>query len=443
MPELSPEEAAHARSILDPEPTLKPTPPERITRILVGVPVRKPPEVLQQLIATLAWQRLRVPVDLTFLFTPNFGAEPFRDAALALLQAAPLPHVLVWPNEVAPEGDYGERAETRQWSPAAFGRMAALKNRILQYALDQHFDFVWLLDADVLCDPGTLQSLLDSANHERWRLNENVALPIVSGVYWTRWQRPNADSAQAVHAGPQVWLTHPYGLQGRGWTEGQFRRALVKRGRLTVGGLGACTLIPVGVLRHGVSFAHHEGLAPGPMSEGEDRHFCAWATEKHVQLVADAWPDIYHAYHPQEYAALDARVAALRYESASPAFGWLVSGKIEMLEPMPDGVGRMFMGMVQWVRGRLGALPVLPQIEETLAGLAPGQTKLLKLHFPLDYPEVHLRLKSVVTRVTLCDAKPWHLPPVIDEEYFVGEHSGALLDTTQHRTEQLDALATP
>lgn len=356
-----------------------------------------------------------------------------------------MPNATIWPNVEAPVGDYGEAAETRQWSKSAFGRMAELKNRLLQYALDQMFDFVWLLDADVMCDPGTLQSLLDTAGHDDWLLNESRRLPIVAGVYWTRWQRRQPDSTDVVHAGPQVWLTHPYGLHGKGWTEGEFRAALVGRRRVVVGGLGACTLIPRQALLHGVSFARYDVLPDvGGMSEGEDRHFCAWAAAKHVPLVADAWPDIWHAYHPHEYSELASRVAALDYTPAAPHVGDLVSAKIEMLEPIPDGAGRLMGGITRWVRGTLGALPVLPQIRETLGTLSPGQSRLVKLHFPAEWPHPPLRLQSRIARITLFDVKPFRLPPVIDEEHFVGGRSHALIDTTQHTAQQLqDLAATP
>lgn len=436
---LSPDEAAHAASILDPYPELRPIPPERITRILVAVPVRKPPEVLAQLLQTLAWQRLRIKAEITYLFAPNFGAEPHRDAALGVLRS--VSGAIVWPNLEAPEGDYGERSETRMWTSSAFGRMATLKNRMLQYAMDHAFDFVWLLDADVMCDPGTLQSMLDTSNHDQWLLDEMLRMPIVSAVYWTRWQRQQPDSVESVHAGPQVWLRHPYHLDGRGWTEGEFRRALVTRQRVEVGGLGACTLIPVSALRHGVSFARFDGLPPGPMSEGEDRHFCAWATAKHVPLIADAWPDIWHAFHPQEYTQLPQRVAALDYAVRGAQWGDMVSARIEMLEPINDEYGRRFVGLHRWIRGSLGALPVLPQIEETLAMLHVGQSKVTRLHFPSGWPLANLATRSVVARVTLFDVKPWRLHPVIDVEHFVGQRSRALIDATQHTLTQLDELA--
>ena len=449
--QLTPSETEHARSIADPEPVLRPIPPKRITRILLASPVRKPPVVLEQLLRTIAWQVLPENVQLDVLFAPNYGDEPHKEEALALLTGSGLQighEVSVWSNAPVIAGDYGEATETRSWSKTAFTRLAALKNRILQHAMDEGYDFVWLLDADVMCDPWTLQSLLDTADHARWLAFEGVYRPpIVAGVYWTRWQRRNPASTDNVHAGPQVWLTHPYRLSGRGWTEADFRKALVERERVRVWGLGACTLIPVERLRHGVSFAPFEGLPPGPMSEGEDRHFCAWANAKHCEMIADGWPDIVHAYHPALYGELAEKVSKLNYKNPEypielpVRFGDLTSFQLEMLEPVIDGTGRVIRLGPKWVRGRYGALPVLPQVEEALGGLKRGQSKTVKLHFPQHWPEARLRLQSLVARVTLYDYKPFGLPPVIDEEFFVGGHSGRMIDHSTHTSEQLEEIA--
>jgi hypothetical protein len=337
--------------------------------------------------------------------------------------------------------DYADGPETRQWTKPAFERLATLKNSILQYGLDHGYDFVWLVDADVMVDPGTLQSLLDSYGLDDWRMVTTYVGPIVAGVYWTLWQNPQYPTTQKVHAGPQVWLTHPYGLSGRGWTESGFRHALISRQRLPVGGLGACTLIPRSAIEKGVSFAPFDGLPPGPMSEGEDRHFCAWATSKHVPLIADAWVDIYHAYHPHEYPQLPERVAALHYYPMDPKVGTLVSAKVELLEPVIDPSGRAMLPRPQWVRGTFGALPVLPQIEEAIGSLTCGASRLINLQYPSWWKDPQLRLTGRTAKVTLYDVKPQRLPPVIDTEILFGRQSKRIIDTTTLTRDQVMALA--
>src|SRR5574341_1401347 len=185
MPTLTTQEAAHAASIGDENATLALTPDARRPRVLVGSVIRKPPQVVAAFLATLRWQR--ATADLTTLFIPNFASgEPGRDEVLAMLRAA---GGLIADNVDAPTGDYAEHdGVTRRWTPAAWHRLGGLKNAILDHAVRDRFDFVWLVDADVLCDPYTLQSLLDSADSQL-AINHGVPAPIVAAVYWTRWQR--------------------------------------------------------------------------------------------------------------------------------------------------------------------------------------------------------------------------------------------------------------
>ena len=213
---LTDQELAHAESIIDPEPTLAPIPSEKVTRILVGIPLRKPPVVVNALCQTLSWQRFRDKVHLDFLFVDNFAdSDPWAQESRDLIAEMDA-DVIMTDN---PANDYSDGEVTRQWTKPAFERMATMKNQIIQEAIDKAYDYLFLLDADVLMDPYTIQSLLDTANHEQYLANPQCSMPIVSGVYWTDWQWKGPESREVVHAGPQVWLRHPYFLHGRGRTE--------------------------------------------------------------------------------------------------------------------------------------------------------------------------------------------------------------------------------
>lgn len=419
-------EKNHAMSIVDPQPVLAPIPPLFSPKILIGAVVRKPPQVLRAWLQTLAWQRFRSPAPtLDLAFITNFApTDAFADDAKAVLAQSGAEIVDV----PAPAGDYGDTPQTRAWTGPAFTRMAQLKNELIQRALDTNADYLFLCDADVLCDPYTLQSLLDQD------------APIVSAVYWTNWQRPVPGMTTFQHAGPQVWLRHPYYLDDERYSEGEFRERLVKRQRTRVRGLGACTLISAEALRAGVSFARVDALPPGPMSEGEDRHFCARAQRLHIPMFADPWPDVYHAYHPSEYGDIPAMLARL-YEShpQRPALGMLVSAKIEPLEPVTDALGRQMMLSPKYVRGRLGALAVLPQIEEAIGQLVVGDSAMVRVMYPQHFELAWLRGQTRIMRVTLLDAKPFRIAPTIDNEVFVGT-LGTLLDATQLTKPQIGEL---
>ena len=432
MDSLTPDEYAHAASITDENPTLEPLPAEKTVRILVGSIIRKPPAVVSVLLRCLLWQQTRTRCEIDYAFVLNFAKEDaYADDVRALLAQ----EGIAFTEAEAPSGDYGEGDRTRQWTPQAWHRVGTLKNGIIQQALSGNYDFLWLIDADVLCDPFTLQSLLDSADVEQFLLNGvHYRGPIVSGVYWTFWSKRNAEDAEIQHAGPQVWLRHPYHLDGRGYTVQSFRAALVGRQRLRVWGLGACTLIPRHALTKGCHFGSVGTLPPGGMSDGEDRHFCARADTLHIELVADAWPDIYHAYWHDEYDALPEALERLeRVQSGPPALGDLVSLRLENLEvgTTPE---------VQFQRGRLGQLPLPPEIEEKLYTLSAGESALVKVFFPVHYPRKELANKSCILRVTLYDTKPFGLAPTIDEELLLGSLSKATIDPTGLSEGQLGEL---
>lgn len=428
---LTPFERAHAESIIQ-SAIVEPIPPLKRFRVLVGSVVRKPPAVVSALLRTLAWQRLRAPIDVSYHFITDFApTDGFAADSVGLLtdfiknakgDGNRLEH-----NRNEQESDYGDGLETRHWQASALHRVGALKNRLLQRVLSEGFDAVWLVDADVLCDPTTLQSLWD---------NDDA---IVAGVYWTHWQRPNSHSVGVVHAGPQVWLRHPYCLDGRGWTEADFRRALVRRGRVRVWGLGACTLIRAHAIAKGCNFSRIGDLPPGPMSDGEDRHFCWRADALHLPMYADAWPDIWHCYHPEDQNQIDRRLAQLQRVrpesevelggSTRASVGNLVSAKLTNLE-QPDVPP-------EYVRGRLGNLEVLPELQEAVASMDVGSTRLVRVHFPVHYQLAAYRGQTRLFQVQLLDVKPYRLPPVVDEEHLVGARSGSTLDATTLNEAQL------
>lgn len=425
---LTPQEREHAESIMDENPVVEPLPNVKTHKILTVSVVRKPPAVVEALCKTLQWQRFRSPVQHDILLIPNFSPkDSFHQASVDIIMGAE--GIAHWDNQPNPGDDYGEGARTRQWTDTAWHRVGAIKDKALNFARQQGYDYVWLCDADVLCDPTTLQGLLDAD------------APIVSGVYWTFWTKRQDGDAVIQHCGPQVWLRHPYFLDGRGWTEAEFRRALIDRQRVQVWGLGACTLIRKDALAKGVSFAKVGELPPGPMSDGEDRHFCHRATVLHLPMYADAWPDIWHAYHPDEYNEIKKRLLFLNSRPIEqPGFGDLVSVQLTPLEPVWTSRGWIHVEP-QYVRGRMGSLPVLPEIEEEIAGMTVGDKSLVSVHFPVSHEMDSLRGQKRIVQVELLGAKTFAYAPTIEEELFVGKRSGRFVDATQHPPEQVQEMA--
>ena len=430
---LSPQEAAHAKSIGDTTVLLAPIPAAVIPKLLIASVIRKPPLVIAAWLKTLAWQRFRKPVQVSYSFITDFPpGDPNEQPVRALLDQFAAAHPRVTLRHVAGGRDFAESAETHTWTATAWHRVGALKNQLFQQMLTEGHDYIWHIDADVLTDPCTLQSLLDTE------------VPIVSAVYWTHWQRAQPGSTQIIHAGPQVWLRHPYFLDGHGYSEAEFRGALLGRRLLRVWGLGACTLFHKAAIEKGVSFAPlPEGLPAGPMSDGEDRHLCERARRLHLPLYADPWPDVYHAYHAAEYGEIQKWLG--RFENPrpqTPTAQDLVSFRIDMLEPVPHPTQPGVMQHVgpQHVRGRLAQLPVLPEIAEALGSMAVGERRIVPLHYPGHYPYASLRFQRRLVALTLLDAKAFAFPPEIDRELLQGTQSMKTVDATTLTVEQLNSL---
>jgi hypothetical protein len=411
-------EQAHAESIADPSPSLRILPYAKPIKILVGGPVRKNAAVLSAHLASLESQELPARVELDYLFVDDYPAPDPAQQVLADFVAKHGGQVVKSGQAVT--GDFTDQHPvTHQWTASAMTRVGNIKNGILAECVKGQYDYLWLIDSDLVLDRTTLASLLSCQR------------AVVSAVYWTRW-----NSDPLIHAGPQVWLKPVYQLGLPHYPESEFRRNLgVERRLERVGGLGACTLIRRDVIEKGVNFSKPEGFPSGGLWDGEDRHFCEWARRLHVDLSADAWPDIFHVYHPQDVERVSDMAA--RFGAEHPLFanhGHLVSLRLTNIE---DGVGPYA------VRCRLGDGTLLPEIEQHVQAMQRGEDKLVRVHFPAttkQFPGMDLRGQTRLIRIELIDCKPYALPPVLEDEYYVVAGIGTVQDKTALTQEQHDLI---
>ncbi|CCO09051.1 glycosyltransferase [Desulforamulus hydrothermalis] len=159
-------------------------------------------------------------------------------------------------------------------------------------ALEQEYDYVFLVDADLILHPKTLVHLI------------SLQKDIVAEVFWTRWQ-PN------LPLQPQVWLGDAYRLYQKNRQElldetevnrrqMQFFQMLAAPGTYKVGGVGACTLISRHAIAKGVSFSEIYNVG----FWGEDRHFSIRAAALGFELFADTHYEPYHIYRESDLAGV-------------------------------------------------------------------------------------------------------------------------------------------
>lgn len=398
-------------------PDLIPVPHVRERLIVVGTSVRKPLPVLQGFLTSLATQELPPKTKLHYVFVPDWPEQ----------NSEPEQYLREWVKERGGEclrgapkavGDFadGPGLVTHQWSGNAMRRVGHNKNLILKRALALNADGVFLVDADLILDRTVLASLLAADK------------PIACAVYWTHWQRPTTETARSF-AGPQVWLNHPYGLDGRGYDAAGFRTKLLSRNLTQVWGQGACTLLNRGVLESGVDFTPVPEVSQDGLMAGEDRAFCIRAERAHIPMWADPWADVFHVYHsPEDVVQIPEALGRLGMTHPTKAgLGDLVSLKLEALEPVPTSRGWTNIAP-ESVRGRLGQIALMPEIEEVVYELQRGESRILKVHCPVHHPFPFYRNRIRLFRVTLVDCKPFGFPPVVETELFVGKLGGGVVD---------------
>lgn len=396
-------------------------PTDRDTRIVVGTSVRKSLPVLQAFLDSLAWQELPPKVTLIPAFVPDWPdsndlaarylGDWVRERNGHLLRGVP-----------GQQGDFADtNVPSHQWTLSAMRRVGANKNRIIAKAAELRADYLWLVDADLMLDRTTLWSLL------------HAGLPIVCGVYWTRWHKAQGE-AVPLPASPQAWLRHPYELSGRGLEEAEFRTKLAAKELTQVWGQGANTLIRHEIWEAGIGFDPVPGVSQEGLMAGEDRQFCIQAERKHKPMWADPWPDVFHLYHlPDDLERVPVMATRLgAVHPVTPAIGDAVSLMLQAVEPVQQPNGQWVQAGTQPVRGRLGTLPLLPELEAALLEMRRGETRIVPAHCPLHHPIPVYRGRRRLFRVTLVDCKAWGYPPVLEDDMTVAG-AKALLTLEQVR----------
>ena len=175
------------------------------------------------------------------------------------------------PIDGLPESTYARTEQTHQWPDGAVSRVAAVKNHAIDRFLSTDSSHLFLVDSDVILQPGTVRHLRD------------VGVPVVSAVYWSQWT-PGSPWM------PNVWDHSHYQFTNLG-TIARLREP----GDYEVGGLGACTLIDRRLLEH----VRFEPIKNWPMW-GEDRWFTMRCGVLGIPLVACTHVTPFHVYRSSQ-----------------------------------------------------------------------------------------------------------------------------------------------
>ncbi|MDT9027891.1 glycosyltransferase family 2 protein [Rossellomorea yichunensis] len=251
--------------------------------VLIASPVRQKPAILGEFLTSIKeLKRDQAKVDYLFIDDND------EQASHQLLTQFKEEHenTMVWDWE--DQKPYLCDEMTHHWNEELIWKVAAMKDRMLEYVLKEGYDAIFLIDSDLVLHPGTLEQLLLADKD------------IISNIFWTRWKPDDMEM-------PQVWLQDTYTLYRKGRNEVitgqeamqrilQFFRQLRVPGVYEVGGLGACTMIRREAIEVGVRFAEIKNLS----FQGEDRHFCIRAAALGLSLYVDTHFPAYHIYRESD-----------------------------------------------------------------------------------------------------------------------------------------------
>lgn len=254
-------------------------------RILIGSPIRQKPAILKEFLQSLQ-EVITNSFIADFCFIDDNVNEESRTILMEFSQKNPGKVFLCQPPQT--NDVYICNEQTHYWNEAIIWKVAQFKDAIFEFALQHQYDYVFLIDSDIVLHPATIDQLI-TANKD-----------IISEIFWTHWQ-PNSPKS------PQVWLYDTftqYETHCAEQLDGQeiqrryhnFVTMLLDPGVYDVGGLGACTLISRKALEKGARFKKIKNVT----FWGEDRHFCVRAAALDLQMCVDTHYPAYHIYRESD-----------------------------------------------------------------------------------------------------------------------------------------------
>ena len=175
--------------------------------------------------------------------------------------------------------------DCHNWNDETLQKVTVYKNTIINHCIKKEYDYLFLIDSDIILDKRSLLQLLSDK------------VDIVSNVFWNQWE-VNQDfmTAQCFWI-PDIYLQESSWNTMRPISESHKIRLekyeeLKKPGIYEVDGTGACTLISRHALEMGVNFTD----IPNLKIFGEDRPFCIRAGVFGFKLYMDTHYPAYHCH---------------------------------------------------------------------------------------------------------------------------------------------------
>lgn len=158
--------------------------------------------------------------------------------------------------------------DKHHWTHAAVDRVIHIKNKAIEIALEKDYDALFLVDADLVLHPQTLNHLVS--------LNKDF----VFEIFWTVF-------TDQLFAKPNCWDVHSWDYHNA-----ESILKLKEPGTYQVGAGGACTLLSKEILYAGVNFTKIKNMPFG----GEDRHISTRAEVLGFDIFVDTHLPAFHIF---------------------------------------------------------------------------------------------------------------------------------------------------
>ena len=152
-------------------------------RILIGSSVCQKPSILERFLVSLKKLDL-TGIDVTFRFIDDNQNE----TSSHMLQQANLGHETILTTAPPKTAVYHVDDTTHYWSGSLVLRVANLKNLIIAYAIENRFNYLFLIDSDLIINPNLILHLLAQEKD------------VISEIFWTSTQHcaAGADAEPSV-----------------------------------------------------------------------------------------------------------------------------------------------------------------------------------------------------------------------------------------------------
>ena len=253
-------------------------------KILIGSPVRQKSNILKEFLCGLD-EAEKGQNQVTYFFVDDNIEE---ESSNLLKKFAENNDVIIKKGSDLYNQD--AHYEGHVWHAENLARITVYKNEMISYCIQRKYDFLFLIDSDIVIDKKCILQLLSNK------------VDIVSNIFWTQWQKNGILTPQCFWI-PDIYIQDkafnvPMTFQEAHKIKMDMIEKLKKPGLYKVDGLGACTMISRHALELGVSFKE----IPNLRIPGEDRPFCIRAGALGIDLYMDS---VYPAYHINKEIYLD------------------------------------------------------------------------------------------------------------------------------------------